>query len=75
MNKPLISAAERKWLKEAKAALVVPETLVKSMDVYSRDPQELRKWRDHIADLIEECGFSASINPWKGVFGVRGWRK
>ena len=45
------------------------------MDVYSRDPQELRKWRDHIADLIEECGFSAKINPWKGVFGVRGWRK
>ena len=74
-NKQLISAAERRWLKEAQAALVVPETLVKGMDVYSRDPQELRKWRDHIADLIEECGFSASINPWKGVFGVRGWRK
>ena len=36
---------------------------------------ELRKWRDHLADLIEACGFSASINPWKGVFGVRGWRK
>jgi hypothetical protein len=74
-EKQLITAAERKWLKEAKEALIVPESLVKGMDVYSRDPQELRKWRDHIADLIEECGFSAKINPWKGVFGVRGWRQ
>ena len=73
--KASLTAAEKKWLKDAEAALIVPETLVKGMDVYSRDPQELRKWRDHLADLIEACGFSAKINPWKGVFGVRGWRK
>ena len=73
--KASLTAAEKNWLKDAEAALIVPETLVKGMDVYSRDPQELRKWRDHLADLIEACGFSASINPWKGVFGVRGWRK
>ncbi len=71
-----LTDAQAKWLKEAEAALVVPETLVKGMDVYSRDPQLLREWRDHLGDLIEACGFSASINPWgKGVFGVRGWRK
>ena len=73
--KASLTETEKKWLKDAEAALIVPETLVKGMDVYSRDPQELRKWRDHLADLIEACGFSASINPWKGVFGVRGWRK
>ncbi|MBR4675398.1 MAG: DUF4091 domain-containing protein [Victivallales bacterium] len=75
-TKKNLTAAQAKWLKEAEAALVVPETLVKGMDIYSHDPQQLRTWRDHLGDLIEACGFSANINPWgKGVFGVRGWRK
>ena len=73
--KETLTEAEAAWLKEAEAALVVPETLVKGMDDYSRDPQKLRAWRDHLADLIEASGFSAELNPWKGVFGVRGFRK
>ena len=73
--KEKLTEAEAAWLKEAEAALVVPETLVKGMDVYSRDPQVLRAWRDHLGDLIEACGFSADLDPWKGVFGVRGFRK
>ena len=70
-----LTEAEAAWLKEAEAALVVPETLVKGMDDYSRDPRVLRAWRDHLADLIEASGFSAELNPWKGVFGVRGFRR
>jgi hypothetical protein len=40
------------WLAEAKAALAVPESLVKSMTEYSRTPQTLYAWRNRLAELI-----------------------
>ena len=44
------------WLAEAKAALAVPEALVKSMAEYSRDHDALYAWRNRIAELIEQAG-------------------
>ena len=43
------------WLAEAKAALAVPESLVKSMTEYSRDHDALYAWRNRIAELIERA--------------------
>ncbi len=72
---PGLAKSRQKWLKKAEAAIAVPESLVTNMEVYSRSPRDLRAWRDNMADLITECDFSAELNPWKGIFGVRGWRK
>lgn len=71
-----LTDADKKWLEQADAAMVVPEELVVDMATYSRDPKVLNAWRDRIADAIEASGLS-DLNPWKskGVFGVRGWRK
>jgi len=41
------------WVEASKAALSVPEDLVKSMTEYSRDPAALYAWRNRLADLIE----------------------
>jgi hypothetical protein len=43
------------WLAEARAALAVPEALVKSMTDFSRDPAALYAWRNRLADLIERA--------------------
>lgn len=43
------------WLAEARAALTVPESLVKSMKEYARDPAALYAWRDRLADMIERA--------------------
>ena len=43
------------WHAEARAALAVPESLVKSMTEYARDPAALYAWRDRVARLIEEA--------------------
>jgi hypothetical protein len=63
---------ERKWLDEARRALVVPTALVEDMGHYSHDPQALYAWRDKIADLIDSSGMS-DIDPWGKDFGVRGF--
>ncbi len=63
--------AQKQWLTNAKAALPVPDTLVKSMTDYSRDPAQLYAWRNRIADLIDTSG-AADVNPWGPDFGVRG---
>lgn len=63
---------ERKWLDEARRALVVPTSLVEDMGHYSHDPQALNSWRDKIADLIDSSGMS-DIDPWGKDFGVRGF--
>ncbi len=62
----------RRWLAEAKEALVPPETLVRSMTEYSRDPAELYAWRERVARLIERSGLR-DLDPWGGDFGVRGF--
>ena len=43
------------WLAAAKAAMAVPETLVKSQTDYARDPAVLYAWRNGFADLIEHA--------------------
>jgi hypothetical protein len=67
-----LSAQERQWLIEAKAALPVPESLVRSMKEYSRDSAELYAWRNRIGELIERGG-AGEVNPWGSEFGVRGF--
>jgi len=62
-----------KWLAEAKAALAVPESLVKTMTEFSRDPARLYAWRDRIADLIDRSDIT-DADPWGSDFGVRGFR-
>jgi hypothetical protein len=66
-----LTGAQKEWLTKAKAALQVPEALVKSMTEYSRDPARLYAWRNQIADLIDNSG-AADVNPWGPNFGVRG---
>ena len=41
------------WLREAKAALAVPDEVAKATNAFSIDPEVLYRWRDNIADLIE----------------------
>jgi hypothetical protein len=65
------SAEQQQWLADARAALKVPESLVRTMTEYSREPAALYAWRDRLGDLIERSG-SAQINPWGKHFSVRG---
>jgi len=46
-------AAKADWLAQAKAALVVPDTLAKSHTEYTGDPVAVYAWRNRIAELIE----------------------
>jgi len=69
-----LSDAERRWLEEAKAALPVPESLVKTMSEYSRDPHALYAYRNRLAELIDRSGI-ADANPWGSDFNVRGFPK
>jgi hypothetical protein len=66
-----LTPADKEWLTNAKAALPVPGTLVKSMTEYSTEPAQLYAWRNRIGDLIDSSG-AADVNPWGPNFGVRG---
>jgi len=68
-----LTATEQQWLAEAKQALAAPESLVKSMTEYSRDPSSLYGWRNRLGDLIDRSGLT-NINPWGTDFGVRGFK-
>ena len=65
---------ERRWLQEAREALLVPDSLVEGMGVYTRDPQEVYDYRDRLAELIERSGVR-DADPWGDDFGVRGFKK
>ncbi|MBI5386794.1 MAG: DUF4091 domain-containing protein [Verrucomicrobia bacterium] len=67
-----LTAAENEWLAEAKAALPVPASLVKTMTDYARDPAALYAWRNRLGDLIDRSGLT-DVNPWGKDFGVRGF--
>ena len=43
------------WISRAKAALAVPREVMDSMTNYTDDPAVLYRWRDEMADLIEEA--------------------
>lgn len=67
------TAAQRAWLTEARAALQVPEALVRSMGEYSRDPATLYAWRNRLGELIDQAG-APHADPWGARFGARGFR-
>lgn len=59
------SAGGDNWIRRAKQALAVPDTVVQSVRNYTDDPAVIYRWRDEMADLIEEgavvaeCGGAA----------------
>lgn len=63
------TAAQQAWLTEARAALPVPETLVKSIGEYSRDPAQVYAYRNRLAELIERAGVP-DADPWAGRAGT-----
>ena len=52
------SPGEAEWNRRAKAALAVPDNVMKSMTQFTGDPAAVLRWRDEMADLIEEAGTS-----------------
>ena len=67
-----LTPAVQQWLTEAKTTLAVPESLLKSLKEYSREPARLYAWRNQMAELIERSGVK-DANPWGKNFGVRGF--
>ncbi len=59
-GKSSLSAAQEQWLKEAQAALVVPDNVVKSAHEFTLNPDNVLKWREHLARLIESAPFLPS---------------
>jgi hypothetical protein len=49
-------ARDDDWSRKAKALLDVPRDVMDSMTNYTDDPAAVYRWRDAMADLIEECG-------------------
>ena len=49
------SGADADWCREARAALMIPASLVGSLTEYSRDPATLYQWRSRLAELIERA--------------------
>ncbi len=64
---------KRYWLKQAEEALIVPDSLVESMAMYSHDPAALYEYRERMAELIDRSGVP-DADPWGEDFGVRGFR-
>ena len=48
--------AESDWCRRARELLAVPNGVVKSLREFSTDPAVIYRWRDEMADLIEESG-------------------
>lgn len=65
-----LSAEQTKWLAEAQTALTVPQSLVKSMTDYSRDPAVVYAWRNRLGELIAQSGMP-DVNPWGKHFSLR----
>ncbi len=43
------------WVRRAQSALAVPDEVTRSVTAFSTDPAVLYRWRDEMADLIEEA--------------------
>ena len=71
-SRPQRSDTDAAWLKQAEAALAVPDSLVRSMAEYSREADLLYRWRDRIGNLIDNSPVR-NVNPWGGRFGARGF--
>ena len=50
-----LAPQEKEWLARAKAALVVPETLVKTMADFSHEPERLLEWREAMGNALDDC--------------------
>jgi hypothetical protein len=50
-----VPAETKQWLAEAVEAMKVPESLVKTMTEYSRDPSQVYAWRDRMGDLLDRA--------------------
>jgi hypothetical protein len=55
-SSPQLMAQRGDWLQRAKAALTVPDDIVKSLTEYSRDPATVYRYRDQLAEAIETAG-------------------
>ncbi|MCY2994720.1 MAG: DUF6067 family protein [Planctomycetota bacterium] len=69
-----LSTEQKAWLEEAQAALQVPDSLVKTMAEYSRDPAQVYAYRNRLGDLIDRAG-QPDADPWGPDFGVRGFSR
>lgn len=67
-----LAPREREWLDEARGASAVPDSLIRDLADFSRDPDDLYAYRNRLADLIERSGV-ADANPWGNRFTVRGF--
>jgi hypothetical protein len=54
-EKPGLSGRIDKALKQANAALRLPDQLAESLVIYTKDPQDLLKARERLAQAIEAC--------------------
>lgn len=71
-KKETLSDNEKKWLDEARSGLTVPDSLIRTMAEFARDPKALYAYRNRLADLIERSGVT-DANPWGTDFAVRGF--
>jgi hypothetical protein len=55
LEEKLKSNPNAPWAKEAKELIAVPNDIMENMTNYTLDPQKIYKWRDRIAELIEEA--------------------
>ena len=53
--KAMEDKSSENWMRRAKAALAVPCEVMDTMTNYTDDPAALYRWRDEMADLIEEA--------------------
>ncbi len=58
-----LKADRKQWLQEAKAALPVPDAVMKSLSEYSRDPTVLYAWRNRIGDLLDCSARWEKVTP------------
>jgi hypothetical protein len=67
-----LSAEEKQWLDQARAALPVPDGLVNTMSEYCHDPKTLYQYRNGLAELIDRSRMPGA-DPWPEDFAVCGF--
>jgi hypothetical protein len=50
---PRISGKDDDWSRRARRLVAIPPSLVKALDCFNDDPEELYSWREAMADMIE----------------------
>ena len=51
------------WAQRAQSALAVPREVAESLTDFTNDPAVLYRWRDEMADLIEEASIADTFEP------------